>query len=75
MFERLFGIWRRWQACKMAAQVMNGCGMGTGDEGPAQRLWSLTVFFESYIDNGSGGTAREFGPRDPVELQTVKTNT
>ena len=71
---RLFGWWIRWQACKMAAQVMQGQGMGTSDDGPAPRIFSLTVYFEKYMCEGANGTADDFGPKEPVSLKPVETN-
>ena len=68
MIYKILGWWIRWQACKMAAQVMYGCGE---DEGICPRLWSLVVFFETYITSGSAGTLDDFGPNEPVELKTT----
>jgi len=70
---RLFGWWFRWQACKMAAQVMQGQGMGTDNEGPAPRIFSLTVYFENYMCEGANGTADDFGPKEPIVLTSVET--
>lgn len=70
MFYRLFGWWIRWQACKMAAQVMQG--RGNGDEAISPLVWSLTVFFEMYICGGSEETCEDFGPKEAVELTVVK---
>lgn len=74
MFYRVFGWWVRWQACKMAAHVMQGQGMGTDIDGPTPRIWSLTVFFEKYICAGCDGTAEDFGPKEPVILKSVTPN-
>jgi len=71
MFYRLFGWWIRLQACKMAAQVMQGQGMGNETEGPCPKLWSTTVFFELYIMTGAENTVDEFGPKDPIALKAV----
>lgn len=65
---RIFGWWYRWQACKMAAQVMEACG---DDEGLCPRIWSLTVFFETYMTSGSEGTLEDFGPKEPVDIKAV----
>lgn len=54
MIYRLFGWWYRWQACKMAAQVVAGWNNGP-DEGITPRIWSVTVFFERYMMLGGGG--------------------
>lgn len=72
MSYRIFGWWYRWQACKMAAQVMQGQGMGTEIDGPTPRIWSLTVFFERYLYGGSSATQDEFGPKEPIQLKDVK---
>lgn len=58
----------RREACRLAAQVM----AGRPEDKPAPLLWSLTVFFESYMCKGSEGTAKDFGPRDPVELKAIR---
>jgi hypothetical protein len=62
-------LWIRWQACRMAAQCLQGDLMN-GDV--CQRLWSATVFFELYMRHGGDGTKDDFGPKDAVQLQTVK---
>ena len=53
----------RTDACRFAAQVM------AGRDEPFSKLWSVAVFFESYIAHGSKWTARDFGPRPPVKLE------
>ena len=70
MIYRIFGWWYRWQACKMAAQVVAGWNNGP-DEGITPRIWSVTVFFERYMTLGSDGTQEDFGPKEPVELREV----
>lgn len=55
-------------ACQCAAQAI--CCRQDG-EAPVPMLWSMAVFFETYILEGSAGTSEEFGPSDPVELKTV----
>lgn len=55
-------------ACQCAAQAIVCRQEG---EAPIPLLWSMTVFFESYIHEGSQGTREEFGPIDPVELKAV----
>lgn len=65
---RLFGWWYRWQACKLAATVVSGWNNGP-DAGITPRLWSVTVFFELYLQHGAEGTHEEFGPSDPVKLR------
>lgn len=70
MIYYLFGWWVRWQACKMAARVMQG--RQNGDEAITPLVWSLAVFFENYICTGAPGTQVDFGPKDVVELKVVK---
>lgn len=69
MRHRLYGWWVRWQACKMAAQVMQG--RQNGDEAITPLAWSLTVFFEGYMRFGAEGTQKDFGPKEAVELKSV----
>ena len=57
-------------ACKLAARVMSGRNERS-DEGIAPSIWSVTVFFESYIREGAEGTREDFGPKDPIELRDV----
>lgn len=68
----LLGWWVRWQACKMAARVMQGQGMGSDTEGCCPKLWSCTVFFEKYICDGANETADDFGPKEPIVLKSVE---
>jgi hypothetical protein len=56
-------------ACQCAAQAI--CCRQAG-EAPVPLLWSMAVFFETYIREGSSGTREDFGPSDPVELKVVK---
>jgi hypothetical protein len=56
---------RREKACQMAAQVM----AGRPDEEVVPLLWSLTVFFESYMARGCTWTQKNFGPKKPVKLK------
>jgi hypothetical protein len=65
----MIGLWRRWQACKMAAQVMQG--RPNGDEAITPLVWSLTVFFEKYMAEGATGTQGDFGPKEAVALKVV----
>lgn len=58
----------RTEACRFAAQVMQGCGE---QEGLCPQLWSVAVFFESYIANGSTHTKRDFGPKKPAKLKVA----
>lgn len=59
----------RVEACRLAAQVMQGQGLG---DGLGVRLWSATVFFECYIDGGAAATKKDFGPKKPVKLKVAK---
>lgn len=58
----------RMEACRLAALVM----AGRPEDSPSPLVWSLAVFFESYITKGSEHTLREFGPKRPVKLRSVK---
>jgi hypothetical protein len=55
-------------ACQYAATVM----AGRPNDGAAPLLWSLTVFFESYLAHGSAWTQKPFGPTKAVKLKVVK---
>jgi hypothetical protein len=57
-------------ACSLAASVMSGPAGNRDDLMPI--TWSLCVFFERYIEKGSTGTMREFGPKKPVNLRDVR---
>lgn len=69
---RIFGWWYRWQACKMAALAIQN---HTDKDEIAPRVWSLTVFFEKYMCEGAEGTAADFGPKKPVQLEIVNERT
>jgi hypothetical protein len=71
MWYRLFGWWIRWQACKMAS-VTVAAWREVPNEGMTPKLWSVTVFFETYMCGGAEGTREEFGPREAVELAAVE---
>lgn len=60
----------RREACRLAARAAQGqCG-----EGPvAERLWSLCVFFESYLNGGAEETQQDFGYKEPVRLDRVNS--
>jgi hypothetical protein len=58
----------RIKACELAALVL--CGREIETYAPT--VWSLTVFFESYIEAGATGTLRDFGPKKPVKLKAVR---
>lgn len=70
MIYRLFGWLIRREACKLAAIAVQGSGL---ESEVCPRLWSLTVFFESYMMKGADGTNEDFGPHDPVELRVTGT--
>lgn len=65
----LFGYLRWREACRLAAQTMHG---QCADGDIASRLWSLCVFFETYLHEGSEGTVEDFGPKEPVKLELVR---
>lgn len=69
MLGRLTGYWIRSEACRLAARSAQGqCG-----DGPvAERLWSLCVFYETYLHEGASGTQENFGYKEPVTLKDVK---
>lgn len=52
----------------MAATIIAAEG-GLGDKG---RLWSLCVFFESYIASGSKATLKDFGPSRPKKAPVIQ---
>jgi hypothetical protein len=57
----------RTEACRCAAVVLAG-----RPEAPyAPDVWSLAVFFESYIAKGSAATEKDFGPKPPAKLKRV----
>jgi hypothetical protein len=58
----------RTDACRMAATVL----AGRSDLDFHTKAWSLTVFFEHYINEGSSGTMKAFGPKKPAKLRVVK---
>lgn len=60
----------RIKACELAAEVLAGRA-GDGAT-PAPLVWSLAVFFESYIYNGAEGTRKAFGPKKPRRLKVVR---
>jgi hypothetical protein len=72
MLRNILNFLVRVKACSLAAQVMHGQGMGTETAGPTPRLWSLVVFFETYIHDGATATQADFGPKEPVELKVEK---
>jgi hypothetical protein len=69
MFEDIKNFWIRREACRLAALAMQHADY---NEAVCPMLWSMTVFFESYLHYGSEGTATDFGPKEPVELEAVR---
>lgn len=65
----IFGYFIRRDACRLAAQALRQCDIA---DGYAPRLWSLTVFFETYLMQGSHTTAKDFGPKEPTQISEVK---
>lgn len=65
----MFGFWIRREACRLAAQAMNG-QCNEGDVG--RRLWALAIFFEQYMRGGAEGTLADFGYKEPVKLGAVE---
>lgn len=59
----------RTKACELAAVVLS---TRKEAESLAPLAWSLAVFFETYITEGSGGTKRDFGPKKPAKLKAIK---
>lgn len=59
---------RRELACQLAADVM----ASRPDVELAPALWSLSVFFESYMARGSAATRKPFGPKAPPLVWAVK---
>jgi hypothetical protein len=37
-----------------------------------EELWSLTVFFERYLERGARGTLKQFGPAEPGKAPVLK---
>lgn len=68
---RLFGYFIRRDACRLSAHALSSLDIGSVGLTPG--IWSLTVFYESYLMNGSSGTAEDFGPKDPVDLAEVRS--
>jgi hypothetical protein len=58
---------RREKACELAAIVM----AGRPEDQVTPLLWSMTVFFESYMAHGCTWTAKDFGPKKPAKLKVV----
>jgi hypothetical protein len=62
------GTFIRIKACECASRALGG---KLTNEGMSPLVWSVTVFFETYILTGSHGTRKEFGPSDPVKLEAI----
>lgn len=60
----------RLQALELATQAMNLYDFESG-QGFMSTLYSLTVFYEKYLLEGSEGTRKEFGPKPPIKLKKV----
>jgi hypothetical protein len=58
----------RIEACRCAATVL----AGRPEEKVIPLVWSLTVFFESYIAHGAKRTERDFGPKEPAKLRVAE---
>lgn len=63
---RIFGMWYRYQACRLAAKIM----AHRTDLEP-RLVQSYAVFFEQYLLTGANGTAEFFGA-DVVKLHAVE---
>lgn len=61
----------RTEACHMAAGILASEGGWDGDSSKA-RLWSLCVFFESFIAQGAKSTLKDFGPRKPKKAPVIQ---
>lgn len=57
----------RIKAVELAAQVL----AARQDLEICPHAWCLSVFFESYIEHGSAGTQKDFGPKKPTKLKTA----
>lgn len=66
---RLFGFWVRREACRLAALAYRTVD---ADDGYAPRIWSLAMFFEMYMLEGSSGTLADFGPKEPATIEAVE---
>lgn len=66
--RKLIAFLIRREACKMAARAIQN---HHEQDSITPRLWSLTVFFESYMREGAEGTQNDFGPKPPVDLKEV----
>lgn len=57
----------RIEAINAAAIAFTGGQFETSEE-----LWSLTVFFERYIERGARGTLKQFGPAEGEPAKILK---
>lgn len=60
----------RLQALEMATRAMEIYNFEEG-KGFMPTLYSLAVFYETYLLEGSEGTRKEFGPKSPIKLKKV----
>jgi len=58
---------RRRDAATAAATAFAG-----GAYDSIEELWSLTVFFERYLEHGTDGTLEQFGPADEQPANILK---
>lgn len=70
MIMRLFEFWVRREACRMTAIAMQN---HSDEDSLCPRAWSFAVFFETYMHEGAEATRADFGPKDPVCLDEVRT--
>lgn len=61
----------RLQALELATAAVTQYNFEEG-EGFMPTLWSLAVFYESFLLEGAAGTREPFGPKPPVKLERVK---
>lgn len=62
------GVRARIKACECAAVVLS---TRRDEEALVPLAFSLAVFFEAYIAGGANATAKDFGPKEPIELKKV----
>lgn len=60
----------RIKACELAAEVL--AGHAWEDAAPMPLGWSLAVFFEGYMLKGAKGTLKDFGPKRPRKLKSIR---
>lgn len=62
----------RLQALELATDAMAQYNFEEG-QGFMPTLYSLAVFYESYLIGGADATRKEFGPKPPVKLERIKS--